>query len=79
MADRKRDRLEQLYLHDPRVAPWAGTARGVLQAVSTYDQHDGLVRGDRVERNSLKAITGEFGKLDRSTWHSLQPLLADVA
>ncbi len=79
MADRQRDRLEQLYRHDPRVAPWAGTAHGVLQAVNTYDQHDGVIRGDRAERNSLKTITGEFGKLDRSTWHTLQPLLAEAA
>ncbi|GAC1610810.1 MAG: hypothetical protein NVS3B26_19710 [Mycobacteriales bacterium] len=38
---------EQLYLHDPRVTPWSCTAHGVLQAVSTYDQHEGVVRGDR--------------------------------
>ncbi len=79
MADRKRDRLEQLYRLDPRVAPWVGTAHGVLQAVNTYDQHDGVIRGDRAERNSLRTITGEFGKLDRSTWHTLQPLLAEAA
>jgi len=50
----------------------------VLQAVNTYDQHDGVIRGDRAERNSLKTITGEFGKLDRCTWHALQPLLAEL-
>jgi len=79
MADRKRDRLEQLYRLDPRVAPGPGTAHGVLQAVNTYDQHDGVVRGRRAERSSLKTITGEFGKLDRLTWHTLQPLLAEAA
>ncbi len=47
LADRKRDTLEQLYRHDPRVAPWAGTAHGVLQAVNTYDHHEAVVRGER--------------------------------
>jgi len=73
-AGTKWDTLAELYRNDPRVAPWSGTAHGVLQAVSTYDQHNGVIRGDRAERNSLKTITGEFGRLDRSTWHTLQPL-----
>ena len=79
LAGTRRDTLAGLYRSDPRVAPWSGTAHGVLQAVSTYDQHIGVTRGDRAERNSLKTITGEFGRLDRSTWHTLQPLLAEAA
>jgi len=76
-AGTKRDTLAGLYRTDPRVAPWAGTAHGVLQAVSTYDQHHTTVRGgSRAERNSLKTITGDFGRLDRQSWHTLQPLLA---
>jgi len=79
LAGTKRDTLAGLYRSDPRFAPWSGTAHGVLQAVNTYDQHNGVTRGDRAERNSLKTITGEFGRLDRSTWHTLQPLLAEAA
>jgi len=79
LAGTKRETLAGLYRTDPRVAPWSGTAHGVLQAVNTYEQHNGVIRGDRAERNSLKTITGEFGRLDRSTWHSLQPLLAAAA
>lgn len=75
LADRKRQALQQLYQGDPRVAPWAGTAQGVLQAVNTYEHHEGAVRGDRVERNNLKTINGDFGQLDRRTWRTLQPLL----
>ncbi|MDP9443755.1 MAG: DUF932 domain-containing protein [Actinomycetota bacterium] len=75
LADRKRDTLDRLYRHDSRVAPWAGTAHGVLQAVNTYEHHEGAVRGDRVERNNLKTVNGDFGHLDRCTWRSLQPLL----
>ncbi len=75
LAQRRRETLEQLYRHDPRVAPWAGTAHGVLQAVNTYDHHQAAVRGDRSERNNLRTITGGFGELDRRSWRTLQPLL----
>ena len=33
LADKKRDALMRLYRHDQRVAPWSGTAHGVIQAV----------------------------------------------
>jgi len=64
-----------LYRSDPRVAPWAGTAHGVLQAVNTYEHHEGVVRGERAERNGLKTITGDFGRLDRTTWKTLTAIL----
>jgi hypothetical protein len=77
MADRKRDGLQRLYRHDQRVAPWAGTAHGVLQAVNTYEHHEVSPRGtDRAERNMLKTVTGEFGKSDRATMSTLQQVLA---
>jgi len=76
-ADRKRDTLAELYRADPRVSPWAGTAHGVLQAVNTYEHHQGVVRGERAERNGLKTITGDFGRLDRKTWNTLQDILED--
>jgi len=80
LAGTKRETLAGLYRTDPRVAPWAGTAHGVLQAVSTYDQHQATVRaGRRAERNSLKTITGDFGRLDRQSWRTLQLLLAAAA
>ncbi len=78
LADRKRNTLDRLYRHDSRVAPWAGTAHGVLQAVNTYEHHEGAVRGDRVERNNLKTINGDFGQLDRRTWQTLRPLLLSI-
>jgi len=80
LADTKRDSLTTLYASGPRVAPWGGTAHGVLQAVSTYDQHQATIRGgSRAERNSLKTITGDFGRVDRQSWHTLQPLLTAAA
>jgi len=75
LAGTKRDTLAGLYRTDPRVAPWAGTAHGVLQAVNTYEHHEGVVRGERAERNGLKTITGDFGRLDRTTWKTLQDIL----
>jgi len=48
MTDTKRDSLTTLYRADPRVSPWAGTAHGVLQAVNTYEHHEGVVRTSRV-------------------------------
>lgn len=55
MADSKRARLDELYVYDPRVAPWTGTAHGVLQAVNTWARHHATVRGsDRADRNAYK-------------------------
>jgi phage/plasmid-like protein (TIGR03299 family) len=77
LADNKRDGLNRLYRHDVRVAPWAGTAHGVLQAVNTYAHHEGIVRGThRAERNMLRTVTGEFGDLDRASWSELAKVLA---
>ena len=77
MADRKRDILNRLYQYDDRVAPWAGTAQGVVKAVNTYEHHEGAVRSaTRPERNMLRAVTGDFGRLDRSTLETLQRVLA---
>ena len=75
-ADRKRDILSRLYRHDQRVAPWAGTAHGVLQAVNTYEHHEGTIRGmSRAERNMLRTVTGDFSRLDSQSWALLQPIL----
>jgi hypothetical protein len=77
MAQNKLAGLERLYAHDNRVAPWAGTAHGVLQAVNNYEHHEGTVRGtSRAERNMLRTVTGDFGMLDRSTWEHISLVLA---
>ena len=80
IADKKRATLERLYAHDTRVAPWSGTAHGVLQAVNTYEHHEGIVRGaERAERNMLRTVTGDFGRLDRANWSTLRPVLDTVS
>ncbi|MGO4341520.1 DUF932 domain-containing protein [Pedococcus sp. 2YAF34] len=76
LAENKRTTLERLYAYDERVAPWAGTAHGALQAVNTYEHHEGIVRGtSRAERNMLRTITGDFRDLDRDTWRQLSRVL----
>jgi phage/plasmid-like protein (TIGR03299 family) len=77
IADRKRDALKRLYRSDERVAPWAGTAHGVVQAVNTWEHHESTVRGTaRPERNMLRTVTGDFGRLDRNTMKVLHAVLA---
>jgi phage/plasmid-like protein (TIGR03299 family) len=76
--DRKREALGDLYFTDKRVAPYKGTGWGVIQAVNTYDQHEGIVRGmSREERNYRKMVTpGYFEKLDGETLAQLNLVLA---
>lgn len=75
MAEAKMATLDKLYRHDLRVAPWAGTAFGVVQAVNTFEHHEGTVRGDRADRNMLRTVTGEFGNIDRASWATLSKVL----
>lgn len=77
MAENKRDTLNRLWNHDSRVAPWRGTAWGVVQAVNTFHHHEGIVRGmDRGERNMMRAVTGGVDQLDRTTLDTLEAVLA---
>lgn len=76
MAENKRDTLQRLYTHDVRVAPWAGTAWGVVQAVNTMVHHESIVRGvSRAERNTERAVTGGVDKLDRDTLDRLNAVI----
>jgi phage/plasmid-like protein (TIGR03299 family) len=77
MAQNKRDELAQLWNNDERVAPWHGTAFGVLQAVNTHAHHIQTVRGaERAERNMAMAVSGGFDKLDTETMSTLGAILA---
>ncbi|MGW9205665.1 DUF932 domain-containing protein [Embleya sp. NPDC055664] len=76
LAERKRDVLTTLWEEDDRVAPWHGTAYGVLQAVNTFTHHEQVVRGaHRAERNMLRAVTGGVDELDRTTLDTLSGVL----
>lgn len=76
MATNKRQAISLMYDHDTRVAPWRGTAWGVVQAVNTFTHHGGIVRGaDRAERNMLRAVTGGVDTLDSSTLDTLMAVM----
>lgn len=78
MAENKRDRLQRLYRRDNRVAPWQGTAFGVIQAVNTFEHHEGIVRGSsRCDRNMLRTVTGDFAKVDQGAWRQLERILVN--
>lgn len=81
MAGAVHDDLNRLWRHDPRVAPWTGTAFGVLQAVNTREHHLVGVRGanaSSASRNALRAVTGGVDKLDNLTMATLDKVLASV-
>lgn len=66
MAQNKRDALVTLYRSDYRVAPWNGTAFGVLQAVNTYGHWlaTGTGTGVPAARNMARVMSGDASKLD---------------
>ena len=68
LSSAKIDSLDNLWRNDLRVAPWAGSAFGVLQAVNTYTHHIQNVRGGvRADRNMERSVTGMIDQLDRDT------------
>ena len=69
MVDNKRAALTGLWRTDIRVAPWNGTAWGVVQAVNTYNEHMATVKGvaDRFERKMLNAISDVTSDADKMT------------
>lgn len=77
LAENKRGTLNRLWFHDERVKPWAGTAFGVVQAVNTATHHEFVVKGaERMERNMLRMVTGEWDRLDNDTLKTLEGVLA---
>lgn len=78
MATKKRDQLQTLYAVDPRVAPWAGTAFGVLQAFNTHAAHLGTVKNgvDRGQRNMDKVLLGRTEAEDAEVLKALDLVCA---
>lgn len=78
MAKNKRDQISALYVSDPRVSPWKGTALGALQAFNTYEQHEKGIRvgQDRPELNMAKVLKGESAKHDAEVLNSLRLVTA---
>lgn len=77
IASKKADTLRNLWAADPRVAPWQGTAYGVLAAVNTSRQHLWTVRGmERAERMTSNFITGRTQAEDRAALDLLAKVTA---
>lgn len=68
MSANKIDTLKELWATDERVAPWKGTAFGVLQAVNTWSHHYATAQHGKVaERNMRRVVEGKHDDLDRAT------------
>lgn len=77
IAEKKRDTLWRLWRNDERVAPWRGTAFGVLQAQNTFEHHEIGSRGmSKAERNMLNAVNGKTEAADASTLEKILSLAA---
>lgn len=73
MAERKRGELNRLWNYDEMVAPWKGSAYGVVAAVNTWANRIQTVRGrDREERNVANLIDGKFEELDHTVLRILE-------
>lgn len=74
VRERKMDEVRALYVNDERVAPWNGTAFGVVQAFNTWGHHVKPTRGEteRAERNALDTINGNTEKADAVVWAAIQ-------
>ena len=57
-AARRRDAVHTMYRSDPRVAGWHGTAYGLVQAASTWEQWHAPRRGDRGEQVLAGVLAG---------------------
>lgn len=71
-AENKRGSIAGLYAHDERVAPWAGTALGVLQAFNTWEHHVNGTSKNRVQRNMMNVISGKTEKSDNKVIETLR-------
>jgi phage/plasmid-like protein (TIGR03299 family) len=77
LAERKREAIQNLWLHDERAASWRGTAYGVWAALNTYGHHVQTVKGtSRPERNMLNALNGTT---ERNDAEALQMILSLAA
>lgn len=73
------DELDAMWRSDPRVAPWAGTAWGVVAATNTHLHHMSTIRGaDRVTRNTERMIL-DMGRIEAEKTHALRKLAVATA
>lgn len=77
LAEKKRDKLWDMWVSDERVSPWRGNALGAWQAFNTYAHHEGIVRNmSRAERNMMNAVNGTTDKQDKEFLSVIMELAA---
>jgi phage/plasmid-like protein (TIGR03299 family) len=71
------DQFKTIYTTDNRVAPWKGTAYGVLQLVNTHRHHYRATKTNtvRVERNMMDALNGITEQQDKQAMRRLLALV----
>lgn len=72
-----RGQFMNLWNNDERVAPWKGTAYGVLQLVNTHRHHFRPTKGStvRTERNMMDTLTGITEEQDKRAMRRLLALV----
>lgn len=73
--ENKQERIKDMYRNDPRVAPFTGTALGVVQAFNTFNQHIIGKDENRVERNMMNALTGKVFSQDEQVMKVINELV----
>lgn len=73
--ENKQETIRQMYRTDPMVAPWAGTALGVLQAFNTFQHHVSGSNATRAERNAMGALNGKIQQSDANVLQVINELV----
>jgi phage/plasmid-like protein (TIGR03299 family) len=73
--ENKQEHIKDMYRNDPRVAPFTGTALGVIQAFNTFNQHVIGKDENRVERNMMNALTGKVFNQDEQVMKLINELV----
>jgi phage/plasmid-like protein (TIGR03299 family) len=73
--ENKQETIRQMYRNDPMVAPWAGSALGVLQAFNTFQHHVSGSDASRAERNAMGALNGKIQQSDANVLQVLNELV----
>ena len=72
------DTMRAMWLHDPKVKPWAGTGFGILQLDNTYrtwERNVSGAEGAQMERNLLNMVTGKSATEDEAALTALAKVL----
>lgn len=73
--ENKQETIRHMYRNDPMVAPWAGSALGVLQAFNTFQHHVSGNNKNRVERNAMGALNGKIQQSDAMVMQVINELV----